>query len=599
MRKMKSGLLMILVLSLPFYEARADVRLPNFFADNMMLQRDQPIRVWGWGTPGEAVTVALAGKNAATKVDEKSAWAVELPAMKQGENLKLLVTGKNAIVLTNVIVGDIWLCSGASNMEMPLAGCLNAEEDIKGADIPKIRHIKFAPLSATTEAPDVPVSVPWLVSTPQSVVQCGYSPAVRYPFMPWQPCSPQMAGKIASVAFYFAREIVAKTGVPIGILDANSGGTDIKSYIAPEGFALVPALQYAVKTRDAELSAYNSAVTAYLPQVTQTLDMLEKWVADTRTAMGTKLDRNPIPALPEQPRNGCGPVDVAQLANSVKAIQLWVKYGGKDAPPLPKFQEPPFFDKNKYCAAYNAMIHPVTRFPIKGVLWVHGFDDVPGTQALIGGWRKVWQQGDFPFYFAQHPARGVANDNPSGGDTQNAFAFVHSRDAMVQSLAIPNTGVAITIDLSTGKEPIDNVHFLNKYDVGMRFARWALNRDYGQKNVIPCGPIFKSMQVAGTKVRLTFDYTGSGLMIAAKEGRAPAVEDKAGKLKRFAIAGADKKWVWGDAVINGNTIVVSSTEIAAPVAVRYAYTGNPAGANLYNRDGLPAAPFRTDDWKLW
>lgn len=510
---------MMLVTSL-----QAEVRLPKIFTDNMMLQRDSAIRVWGWANPGEAVTVTLAGKNAASKAGENGQWSVELPLMKQGENLELTVTGQNTIVLKNLIVGDIWLCSGQSNMEMTLGGCLNAEEDIKAADFPKIRRIKFNHVVSGTEQKDAPTTGPWQV------------------------CTPQTAGGITAAGFYFAREIQAKTGVPIGILDVNWGGTKIEPWNAPAGMESVAELSDEVTKR-------KNALAAYTTQLPKHIDAMEKWIASSRSALakGTELPQTPeVPAHP----------------------------GG-----------------NGWCGMYNAMIHPLVPFPIKGALWYQGESNgaegesyYDKMRSLIGGWRKVWKQGDFPFYFVQLANYQNPADSPAGGD-----GWAKLREAQTKALSIPHTGMAVIIDTVPLKEA-GNIHPRNKYDVGLRLARWALNRDYGMKDVVVSGPIFKAMKVEGSKVRLSFDHTGSGLMIGSKEGRTPVGENKSGKLQRFAIAGADKKWFWADAVIEQSSVVVSSPEVKEPVAVRYAFSMNPDGANLYNREGLPASPFRTDAW---
>ena len=245
---------------------------------------------------------------------------------------------------------------------------------------------------------------------------------------------------------------------------------------------------------------------------------------------------------------------------------------------------------------YNAMIHPFLQLPIKGALWYQGESNgdegdtyFEKMKTLIGGWRKLWKQGDFPFYFVQLASYQGVSEEPAGG---NGWAKL--REAQTKSLTIPNTGMAVILDTVPLTEKED-IHPKNKFDVGLRLARWALVRDYGQK-VEASGPLFKALKIEGGKARLAFDHLGTGLMIGKKEARNPAVEDKQGKLKRFAIAGADKQWFWADAVIVNNTISVSSPSVKEPVAVRYAYQMNPDGANLYNREGLPASPFRTDAW---
>ena len=240
------------------------------------------------------------------------------------------------------------------------------------------------------------------------------------------------------------------------------------------------------------------------------------------------------------------------------------------------------------------MIHQITRFPIKGALWYQGEanggdGDIYTTkmQALIGGWRAAWKQGDFPFYFVQLATFLPPNENPAGGD-----GWAKIRCAQMKALAIPHTGMASAIDIGDA----GNIHPTNKQDVGKRLALWALARDYGKPGIVPSGPLYQAMKIEGGKIRLAFDYVGSGLMVGKKDGRQPTVEDPAGKLARFAIAGADKQWVWANAVIDDNAVVVSSDKVPNPVAVRYAFTTNTSGANLYNREGLPASPFRTDEW---
>ena len=450
--------------------ASADVRLPKIFTDNMMLQRDMPVRVWGWADANEAVSVTLAGKSAATKTDDKGEWKIELPALKTGDNLQLTVKGNNELTLTNVIVGDIWVCSGQSNMEMALGQCLGAADDIKAADLPTIRRIKINKTKSDKPESDAATAGAWQV------------------------CSPQTASGFTAVGFYFAREIQLKTGVPIGIVDSNWGGTRIEPWISPAGLA--------------------------------------------------------------EPVSGGG-----------------------------------------WSGLYHAMIHPLIKAPIKGALWYQGESNgIEGDSyydkmlALISGWRKQWGQGDFPFYFVQLANFQAPSVDPTGG---NGWAKL--REAQTKSLCIPNTGMAVIIDTVPLNQSGD-IHPKNKYDVGLRLANLALGRDYGKKDLVISGPLFKALKIEGDKARLEFNHTGSGLMIGKKSERDATVENKDEKLNRFAIAGADKKWFWANAVIDNKTVVVSSPDVKEPVAVRYAFEMNPDSANLYNREGLPASPFRTDTW---
>lgn len=502
--------------------AQAEVRLPRYFTDNMMLQRDQPVRVWGWADAGEEVRVTIAGKSAATAAGEHGRWKVDLPALAAGENLELTIKAANTVTLKNIIVGDLWVCSGQSNMEMTLGGCLGDADDIKSANLPKIRRIKFNHEQAGQPGQDAPTATPWQV------------------------CSPETVPGFTAVGFYFAREVHQKTGVPIGIIDSNWGGTPIEPWIAHEGLGMVDALKPALEARQAEIKTFQQ-------QLTSSLAGLEKWIAETRRNLASGAATTPAP----RPPDGLG----------------------------------------SYSGMYNAMIHPVVQAPIKGALWYQGESNggegesyFHKMSALIGGWRKQWGAGDFPFYFVQLASFQDPVEDPSGGN-----GWARLREAQLKSLAIPNTGMAVITDTVPFAERGD-IHPRNKYDVGARLARWALARDYGQSDVVCSGPLFKTLRIDGANARLEFDHTGAGLMVGQKEGRQPATEDANGKLKRFAIAGADQKWHWADAVIEKNAVIVSSPQVPQPVAVRYAFEMNPEGANLYNREGLPASPFRTDSW---
>jgi sialate O-acetylesterase len=500
----------------------ADVRLPKIFTDHMMLQRDLPVRIWGWAEPGEAVSVELGGKTAKSKSDRSGAWKVELPSVKSGENLELVVNGKNRVVIKDIIFGDIWVCSGQSNMEMALGPCLGAGDDIKAANLPQIRRIKFNRTSS------------------------GSPEADASPSSPWQVCSPATAPGFTAVGFYFAREVQLKTGVPIGIIDTNWGGTRIEPWVANDGLEKVAELKAAV-------AAKREVIQSYQRQLPAALQKMEGWIAETKGQLAKGAPTGPPPAIPAVPDAG-------------------------------------------WSGLYNAMVNPIVQLPIKGALWYQGEGNgnegvtyYDKMRALIGGWRSQWKQGDFPFYFVQLANFQAVNNDPAGG---NGWAKI--REAQNQSLSIPNTGMAVIIDTVPLAQAAD-IHPKNKYDVGMRLARWALGRDY-QQNLEVSGPLFKALKIEAGKARVAFDHLGGGLMVAKKEGRDPAVEAQADTLRQFAIAGADKQWFWADAIIDKDTVIVSSPEVKEPVAVRYAFQMNPDGANLYNREGLPASPFRTDDW---
>ncbi|NDC63004.1 MAG: sialate O-acetylesterase [Planctomycetia bacterium] len=503
--------------------ALAEVRLPKIFTDGMMLQRDMPIRVWGWADPGENVRVSVADREAATKADDLGRWIVELPAIATGEGLRLSVAGRNTIVLENVIVGDIWLCSGQSNMEWSLS-VSDAEADIKAADFPKIRRIKFGHTTAAGGLEDAPAATPWQV------------------------CTPQTAPAFTAVGFFFAREVHGRTGVPIGLLDDNWGGTPIERWTAPEGLESVPELSKEAAARRKVEEDLRRSLSQYIAD-------LERWLPLGRRNLAADGPLTLPPPLPTQPGEA------------------------------------------GWCAIYHAMVQPLVRLPIKGTLWYQG--EANGSEgetyfhkmrALVGGWRTAFNRPDMPFYYVQLASYQAPTDKPAGGD-----GWAKIREAQRHALSIPRVGMAVAID-TVPLAVAGDIHPKNKSDIGLRLARWALHDDYGMSDVVPSGPLFKCLRIEGGKAVLEFDHVGSGLMVGSKLGREPAVEDEKGKLERFAIAGADKRWCWAEASIVGGTVVVSSPEVETPVAVRYAYSMNPHGANLYNREGLPASPFRTDDW---
>ncbi len=504
---------------------RAEVRLSRVFSENMVLQRDRAIPVWGWANPGEVVTVRLDQQTVRATADAQGRWKAQLPAAKASVvPLTFEVKGANTITFTNVLVGDVWLCSGQSNMEWGLGAC-DALEDVRAATNALIRHIKIN-VNFQTAPVDDPPTGGWHMTRPDTIH--------------WN----------TAVGYYFARRIQQETGVPIGILNSSVGGTAIEPWTPPLGLNETPEL---AKERE----EFAKRKQEYAAALAKALDPMQAWIAETRQAIATGAEVPPMPALPPNPTFTPG------------QIVGWH-------------------------ALYNGMIHPIVPYGIKGALWyqgeANGGEDqtyINKTKALVGSWRKLWGQ-DFPFYYVQLANWQAPNDNPAGGD-----GWARIRCAQTRTLSvIPKTGMAVIIDIGDAND----IHPRNKFDVGERLARWALAKDYGRTGLVYSGPLFKEMKVEGGKVRLLFDHTGSGLMVGTKDGRAPAAEAAGVPLKRFAIAGEDKKWVWADAVIENNTVVVSSPQVPNPVAVRYAFAMNPEGANLYNKEGLPASPFRTDAW---
>lgn len=497
------------------HAARGDVRLPRIFGDRMVLQRDKPIAVWGWADPGEVVTVTFAERSTTATANNEGRWHLELPPYATDRaSRELIVHGKNAVTLRDVVVGDVWLCSGQSNMSIS-AGHFFAvpevKQDLAAAQFPLVRH--FGVQEHFADAIQSDVEGKWLT------------------------CTPQTASQFCAVGFYFARKIHAETGVPIGLIRAAKGSTTIELWLSQATLLNTPSLDpFAVRMRES----------------------LVVWEREKTAAAARGL----LPGSAEYP-----PFPFGERVRRPRCVTL-----------------------------YNGMIAPLAGLALRGVLWYQGEGnaaDVNSAQhyfaaqrELIEERRRLFRDKTLPFYFVQLPAYRAPTDDPAGGD-----AWSHLRESQRRCLGVPNTGMAVALDVGDA----DDIHPTNKTDVGERLALWALRQEYG-KAFVPSGPLFRKLSIEGDRVRLHFDWVGEGLMVGKKSGRAPAVEDSSAQLNRFAVAGVDQNWHWARAAIDGETVVVRSAEVAQPVAVRYAFSANPDGANLYNRAGLPASPFRTDDW---
>lgn len=505
----------------------ADVKLPFVFADNMILQREIEVPVWGWADEGEDITVTFAGQTVKAKAEPDGKWMLKLKAIPANTKAQdFTVTGKNMIKLSNVLVGDVWICSGQSNMAFGVKGCLNRDEEIKNANYPMIRQIN--------------VSANYNIWPIEKVFNGR-----------WYECSSTNVGSFKATAYFFAREVFKETGIPIGLISTNWGGTKIEPWTPFEGFRRIPELK----------DFYNDLKETYptTPEgkikFDEYVENMKKWI----TASKEVINKGNLPQLPPN------------LPGTIS---------GKG-------------DQQKPTFLYNAMVNPIKPYAIKGALWYQGeANGVEGDsyfykmKALIEGWREVWGQGEFPFYYVQLPNFTKVIKDPEGGK-----GWARIREAQAKALSIPNTGMAITIDI--GEER--NIHPKNKQDVGKRLAALALSRLYG-KDVVSSGPLYKEQKIEGNKIRISFDYAKGGLMAGTKNKLDPVKEVSANQIDWFAIAGKDKKWYWAKAKIEGETVVVSSDKVSAPVAVRYAFTPNPEGAKLYNKAGIPASPFRTDNW---
>ena len=519
----------LLALMITASMAMAELRTSQMFSDNMVLQRERDVPVWGWADKGATITVEFGGQKVTAAADDAGKWKAILKPMKANAESQVLTITSSAdekkLELKNVVVGDVWICSGQSNMEWYVSRCANPGEEAKAANYPLIRHIKIRNAVSVSTKDDV--------ATEQGQ---------------WNVCTPKTAPNFTAVGYYFGRKLHEELNVPIGLIASNWGGTRVEPWIPKFAFGEVAELK-------------------------DICDQIEK--QDPASEAGKANNRKQIENV----------VQWVEAAN--KAVEE-----GKHLPGvLPKIRRPKFGTGNP-TAIYNAMIHPMVGYGIRGAIWYQGESNgnegisyFHKKKALITGWRELWGY-DFPFYFVQLANFQNANNNPAGGD-----GYARIREAQRKTLEIPKTGMAVIIDIGEARD----IHPKNKQDVGKRLARWALADEHGKK-IVKSGPLFKEMEIKDGKAIISFDHIGKGLMVGEKAGLEPTKEVEDGKLKRFAVAGADKKWVWADAEIKGETVIVSSPEVAEPVAVRYAFSMNPEGCNLYNKEGLPASPFRTDDW---
>lgn len=450
--------------------ARAETKLPAIIGDNMVLQQGQPIPIWGWDNPGTAVKVRVGDAEASATAGDDGRWQVKLPAMQGSmDPITVSVQGSSTVELKNVLVGEVWLCSGQSNMEWSVNQSDNPDQEKAAANHPQIRHIKIAHTPT---------------DSPQTVV----------PTDGWKVCTPETVGNFTGVGYFFGRHLQQELKVPVGLIGSNWGGTRIEPWTPPVGFQAVPALQ-------------------------SISDNLAKY--------------------PE--KNNEGKIN---------------------------HQSP--------LALYNGMIAPLVPYGIRGAIWYQGESNNgegmlyhEKMKALISGWRSLWDNPEMPFLFVQ-----LAPFRYGGEPTRLPEIW----EAQTATLAVPHTGMAVTVDISN----ITDIHPRNKQDVGKRLALWALADTYGKSGIVYSGPLYKAMKVEGSKIRISFDHVGGGLV--SRDGQ---------PLSRFTIAGEDGQFVDAQAEIDGETVVVHADGVAAPKAVRFGWHQE-AEPNLSNKEGLPASPFRTD-----
>ena len=475
--------------------AVADVTLADLFQNFGVLQRGIPVPVWGTADPGEQITVSFEGKSARTTTGKDGRWQVEIGPFKPVAARRFTVTGKNKVVLPRMSVGDVWVCSGQSNMGWPLRSTDGAEKELATLRDPRL----------------------FLYTVRRSVADEPASAAGGT----WQRVSPENAKQFSAVAYYFGKEMRKALAIPIGLIHTSWGGTPAEAWTSRRALEADETLQPIVRMWDKAVRKHPEALRAWKTRVAE-------W-----KAKGAKGRKPRSPAGPRHPHRAAG--------------------------------------------LYNGMIAPLVPYGIRGVIWYQGEANAARAKqyrtlfpAMIRDWRRVWRQGDFPFYFVQLANWRAVKVEPSES------AWAELREAQRATLAEPNTGMAVTIDIGDA----GNIHPRNKREVGRRLALIAQAELFG-KNVVPSGPLFEAAEFEGGTVRIRFRYAKG---LAARSG---------GTLSGFAIAGSDKKFYWAHARVDGETVVVSHPDVKKPASVRYAWADNPI-CNLVNGAGLPASPFRTD-----
>ena len=490
----------------------ADVRLPHVFAHNMVLQQGQKIPVWGWASSGEKVTVSFGEQQKYCTSNENGEWRIELdPLEVNRKGREMTVKGNNTILVKNILVGEVWLCSGQSNMDWSLRQFPGTKAEIPLAEYPQIRFLIVEQDSTLVPVQDLKGQ--------------------------WEICHPSTVESFSAVGYFFGKYLHEKLSAPIGLIESARGATGIETWIPPVGFRAVPSLK-------------------------NILEKVTSW--DPTTPIGRKAYTDAISTIK------------AWLPVAEKALEQ-----GEPIPPQPLIPMPNA-SQDEPTTTYNGMINPLVPFAMRGVIWYQGESNCQSgdrmvyadkMKALVKGWRRIWGQGDFPFYYVQiAPYDGYKYVNlPLFWEAQNA------------GLTITNTGMVVISDTVNS---LHNLHPINKEAVGERLALLALHKTYGQRDIVCSGPRYKSMSVKGSKIVIDFDHVGTGLM-----------SRNAKPLNWFTLAGENRIFVHAQAEIQDNTVVVWREDITNPVAVRFAWAHN-AIPNLCNKEGLPASSFRTDTWPI-
>jgi sialate O-acetylesterase len=629
-----------------FLTVSAEVKLPKIFSSNMVLQQGIQIPVWGWAAPGEKVSVSFKNLTINAKADKTGKWLVNLPAQEYGGPYTLVVKAKNTVTFDNVLVGEVWICSGQSNMEFRVDQGNNQAEEIKNANYPKIRLFT------------VPKRVAQL---PEQDIESGE----------WVECSPETVKGFSAVGYFFGRELATELKVPIGLIHSSWGGTVAETWISPNSIdsdpdfkdKMIELQKYDVKTLvQQKLEKIKTALGGVIPTEDNGIkNGIALWAAPDFDDSAWKTIRTPSLwenqgyadvdgiawyrkeiTLPDNPGKNnlvlnLGKIDddditwlngveigktvgynidrvytvdskILKPGKNVLTIRVNDTGGGgglysmsnevfmtlenKNIPLAGSWKfkitkasvSSSFMEPNSYpTLLFNGMINPLVPYGIKGAIWYQGESNADRAKQyqrvfpeLITDWRKQWAEGDFPFLFVSLANYQRPVTQPAESD------WAELREAQSKTLSLTNTGMALAIDIGEAND----IHPKNKQDVGKRLALNAFKVAY-KKDLVFSGPMFKTVEFKDGKAYISFNETGSGLM----------VKNKYGYINGFSIAGSDKKFRWAKASLADNkTIVVFSDEIKDPVAVRYGWANNPDDLNLYNKEGLPANPFRTDNW---
>jgi sialate O-acetylesterase len=632
----------VLFLLFLFQSSFSQVKVPRLVRDSMILQRDTKIKIWGWAAPNEKIKISFNKKDFKTKAGSDGKWLVLLPAMKAGGPYTMNIDASNHITLKDILIGDVWICSGQSNMvhQMSLHSVRYADE-VANANYSQIRHF-WVPNITNMQGP-------------QDDLPGGY----------WKSANPSNIGEFSAVAYFFAKKLYEKYHVPIGLINSSWGGTPIEAWISEEGFKEFPSI-LGILEKNKDTAYVNSTnrragsggarqqedkgmtqswfSPSYIPKGWHTINIPGYWEdqgirdldgvvwyrrefdvpasmanAPAKVFLGRIVDADALYINGKQvgittyqypQRRYAIPAGTLKPGKNLFVVRVTNNFGkggfvpdkpyqliaGNDTIDLKGYwqykvgqvirRQPGSFGgggiaaQNQPAALYNAMIAPLINYPIKGFLWYQGEANTGRAAeyaklqpAMINDWRNKWNQPDAPFLYVQLP--GFMEYNYSPSESQ----WAQFRESQLKSLSVPHTAMAIAIDLGEWND----IHPDRKKEVGDRLALAAEKVAYDE-NIVYSGPVYQSQQIDGNKIILSFSSIGSGLI--TNDGEEPG---------EFAIAGADKKFAWAKAKIDGDKIVVWSDDVPNPMYVRYAWADNPVNPNLYNKEGLPASPFRTDN----